>query len=279
MHTPQSIEAATELREIAAVSKQLISPRLSKPLVSVVQDTLVGVNRLTRPTEFFTRREFMNLLVHSKRWDGRIPPPAKTDPVPMWSGQQVVSALLPAVHLAMGNKMWEGDKGKSDPNYVVIKNGTILNGILDGDVFDKALIHILYNDFSPEMTVDFLDSLQAVVATYLQNSGFSVGLSDLVADTDTLSKISTDMEDLKKKIESLQLQVHMGLFDNTSGRTNQEEFESKVFQTLDKAIAGAGKTGLRSLTATNRMVNMVKCGSKGSDQHCTDDCAAGPTVH
>jgi DNA-directed RNA polymerase II subunit RPB1 len=265
MHVPQSVEAATELREIAAVPKQLISPRLSKPLVSVVQDTLVGVNRLTRPTEFFTRREFMNLLIHSKRWDGRVPPPAKTDPIPLWSGQQVVSALLPAVHLAMGNKMWDSDMGKSDPNYVVIKNGIIMNGILDGDVFDKALIHMLYNDFSPEVTVDFIDGLQAVVATYLQNSGFSVGLSDLVADAETISTIATDMGELKKKIESLQLQVHMGLFDNPSGRTNQEEFESKIFQTLDKAIAGAGKTGLKSLTATNRMVNMVKCGSKGSD--------------
>lgn len=265
LHMPQSVEAATELREIAAVPKQLISPRLSKPLVSIVQDTLVGVNRLTRPTEFFNLREYMNLLVHSKRWDGRIPPPAKTDPVPLWSGQQVVSALLPAVHIAMGNKVWDEAKGKEDPNYVIIKNGVIKQGILDGDIFDKALIHILYNDFSPEMTVDFIDSLQSVVAAYLQNSGFSVGLSDLIADEGTLGTIATDMNTLKKQIESLQLQVHMGLFDNASGRTNQEEFEGKVFQTLDKVIGAAGKTGLKSLATNNRMVNMVKCGSKGAD--------------
>jgi DNA-directed RNA polymerase beta' subunit len=265
LHVPQSVEAATELREIAAVPKQLISPRLSKPLVSIVQDTLVGVNRLTRPTEFFTRREYMNLLVHSKRWNGKIPPPAKTDPVPLWSGQQVVSALLPAVYLAMGNKMWDEEKGKGDPNYVIINNGTISQGVLDGDIFDKALIHILYNDFSPEMTVDFIDSLQSVVATYLQNSGFSVGLSDLIADEGTLGTIAGDMNTLKKQIESLQLQVHMGLFDNASGRTNQEEFEGKVFQTLDKVIGAAGKTGLKSLATNNRMVNMVKCGSKGAD--------------
>lgn len=265
MHLPQSIEAAIELMEIAAVPKQLISPRLCKPLVTVVQDTLVGVNRLTRPTEFFSRREFMNLLVHSRRWDGRVPPPAKTDPVPMWSGLQVVSALLPSVHLAMGNKMWDESNGKADPNYVVINNGTIENGILDGDVFDKSLIHILYNDFSPEVTVDFLDSLQAVVATYLQNSGFSVGLSDLIADSGTLGEIATNINQLKNKIESLQLQVHMGLFDNTSGRTNQDEFESKVFNILNEVIGAAGKTGLKSLAANNRMVNMVKCGSKGSD--------------
>ena len=269
LHLPQSVEAATELREIAAVPKQLISPRLSKPLVSIVQDTLVGVNRLTRPTEFFSRREFMNLLVHSKRWNGVIPPPAlpasQGNPIPLWSGQQVVSALLPAIYLAMGNKVWDEAKGKGDPNYVIINNGTISQGILDGDIFDKALIHILYNDFSPEMTVDFIDSLQAVVATYLQNSGFSVGLSDLIADSDTLDTIAGDMNTLKKQIESLQLQVHMGLFDNASGRTNQEEFESKVFQTLDKVIGAAGKTGLKSLAVNNRMVNMVKCGSKGAD--------------
>jgi DNA-directed RNA polymerase beta' subunit len=265
MHVPQSVEAATELREIAAVPKQMITPRLSKPLITVVQDTLVGVNRLTRPTEFFSRREYMNLLIHSKRWDGRIPPPAKTDPVPLWSGQQVVSALLPAVYINMGNKMWDEKKGKGDQNYVVINNGEIRQGILDGDIFDKALIHILYNDFSPEMTVDFIDGLQAVVAAYLQNAGFSVGVSDLIADAETLSTIADSSSEVKKKLESMQLQVHMGLFDNTSGRTNQEEFEARVFQTLDKARDDAGKAGLRSLAANNRMVNMVKCGSKGSD--------------
>jgi DNA-directed RNA polymerase II subunit RPB1 len=265
LHLPQSVEAATELREIAAVPKQLISPRLSKPLVSIVQDTLVGVNRLTRPTEFFNLREYMNLLVHSKRWDGKIPPPAKTDPVPLWSGQQVVSALLPAVHLAMGNKVWDEAKGKEDPNYVIIKNGKIQQGVLDGDIFDRALIHILYNDFSPEMTVDFIDSLQSVVAVYLQNSGFSVGMSDLIADEGTLGTIAENMNTLKKQIESLHLQVHMGLFDNASGRTNQEEFEGKVFRILDKARDDAGTTGLKSLATNNRMVNMVKCGSKGAD--------------
>ena len=38
-----------------------------------------------------------------------------------------------------------------------------------------------------------------------------------------------------------------------------------MFQTLDKVIGAAGKTGLKSLAANNRMVNMVKCGSKGAD--------------
>jgi DNA-directed RNA polymerase II subunit RPB1 len=41
--------------------------------------------------------------------------------------------------------------------------------------------------------------------------------------------------------------------------------EQPAFETLNKAISSAGKTGLKSLIAANRMVNMVRCGSKGSD--------------
>lgn len=273
MHLARSVETSTELREIAAVAKQMISPRLSKPIITIVQDTLVGVNRLTRPTEFFTRREFMNLLVHSKHWDGIVPAPAKMDPTPRWSGQQVVSCLLPAIHIAMGNKMWgkadamgKKNMGKEgNDQYVIIKNGQIEQGILDGDVFDNALINILYNDFSPEMTVDFIDGLQAVVAAYLQNAGFSVGLSDLIADEATMANIASASAEQKKQLESFQLQVHMGLFENSTGRSNQEEFEERVFTILNKMTEKAGVIGLTSLTDNNRMVSMIKCGSKGSN--------------
>lgn len=273
MHLARSVETSTELREIAAVAKQMISPRLSKPIITIVQDTLVGVNRLTRPTEFFTRREFMNLLVHSKQWDGIVPAPAKVDPIPRWSGQQVVSCLLPAIHIAMGNKMWgkadamgKKNMGKEgNDQYVIIKNGQIEQGILDGDVFDNALINILYNDFSPEMTVDFIDGLQAVVAAYLQNAGFSVGLSDLIADEATMANIASASAEQKKQLESFQLQVHMGLFENSTGRSNQEEFEERVFTILNKMTEKAGVIGLTSLTDNNRMVSMIKCGSKGSN--------------
>jgi len=103
LHAPQSVEAATELREIAAVPLQIVSPRESVPIVSVVQDTLVGANRFTRPNVFFTRKEAFNLLIHAKRWEGQLPPPVRTDPQPLWSGQQILSALLPPVSLQMAN--------------------------------------------------------------------------------------------------------------------------------------------------------------------------------
>ena len=266
-HLPQSIEAATELREIAAVPLQIVSPRESTPIVSVVQDTLVGANRFTRSTTLFTLKEAMNLLVHAKRWDGVLPAPVTKDPQPMWSGQQLLSTLLPPVSLQMQNNSFsDKDKGKEDsPNLVKILNGHMLQGILDKAVFSKQLLHIIYNDYGHEVTVDFLDSLQAMIASFLMNSGFSVGISDLIADSSTNTEIGVALSKLTKTIEDQILQLHTGLFENSSGRSNQEEFEGKVMSTLNKAVGEAGKIGLQSLADANRMTNMIKAGSKGSD--------------
>jgi len=266
-HIPQSIESAIELREIAAVPLQIVGPRESKPIVSVVQDTLVGVNRFTRDNVLFNRREAMNLLVWASRWDGVLPEPVMKDPIPMWSGKQLLSTLLPPVNLEMRNISFDESKGDTtdSPNFVKIHNGIIKQGILDKDVFSKALIHVIYNDFGHEVTVDFLDSLQRMMANFLMNSGFSVGISDLIADIETKTKIDKELSLLKGQIEDILLQVHTGLFDNASGRTNQDEFESKVFATLNKVIDKAGKEGRNSLADDNRMTNMIKAGSKGSN--------------
>ena len=48
MHVPQSIETFIELKEIMHVNKQIISPRENKPIITIVQDTLLGINKLTR---------------------------------------------------------------------------------------------------------------------------------------------------------------------------------------------------------------------------------------
>jgi DNA-directed RNA polymerase II subunit RPB1 len=127
LHAPQSVEAATELREIAAVPLQIISPRESVPIVSVVQDTLVGANRFTRPNVLFNKKEAMNLLIHAKRWNGVLPKAIQTEPQEMWSGQQLLSALLPPVTLETPNSSY-GEADKNNPqsqNLVRITNGHI----------------------------------------------------------------------------------------------------------------------------------------------------------
>ena len=57
----------------------------------------------------------------------------------------------------------------------------------------------------------------------------------------------------------------MGIFENKTGKTNEQEFETQVNNILNRASNDAGKIGRESLSSDNRFVIMVNAGSKGSD--------------
>ena len=254
-----------ELEEIAAVPHHIITARHAKPIIGIYQDTLVGSYLLTRPGIQFSQREYMNLMMYNKRFDGTIPVGrALLGDQVRWSGQQVLGALLPPINMELGNKAY-GDN-KIDENLVKITQGDITQGTVDGDIYmkpSKGIVHITYNDFGPKDTVDLLDSLQSTVESFLVLNGFSVGISDLIADEDTKKNIDVTIQDKKKKVEEFILQVHMDLFDNNTGKTNQQEFEDQIFGILNQATADAGSLGQQSLSTENRLLAMVRSGSKG----------------
>ena len=263
-HIPQSYEASTELMEIAAVPHQIISPRNGKPVIGIVQDTLVGSYRITQPSVSFNRREFMNLMMWNKRFEGVVPK-GKAKNGSSWTGQQVLSQLMPPINLEMANDSYKDDKRPE--NFVKIHEGDITQGAFDKSVFAKpsrGIVHVTYNDYGSKDTVNMIDSMQNTIEQFLVYNGFSVGISDLVADAKTNEDIQKKIQQKKKEIEDIILQVHLDLFDNNTGKSNQEEFESRVIGSLNKATEEAGKAGLGSLAQENRLTAMVKAGSKGS---------------
>jgi len=253
-HAPQSIEAATELEEIAAVPHQILRPRDGLPVIGIVQDTLVGSYRLTRDSVQFNNREFMNMMMWNKRFAGVLPAPQKDT---RWSGQQIISQLLPPINIDMMN----GGKKR-----VLIREGDVIEGQFDKGIFSKAskgIIHMTYNDYGSKDTVQFIDSLQNTVAQFLIYDGFSVGISDLIADANTKKEMNETIQSKKKQIETVLLEVHQDLFDNNTGKTNQSEFEDRAFGLLNKAMETAGEIGQNTLSTENRMTAMVRAGSKG----------------
>jgi DNA-directed RNA polymerase beta' subunit len=264
-HISQSEKAQVELQEIAAVPHQIITPRHAKPVIGVVQDALVGSYRITRPGIVFNRREFMNLMMYNRRFDGTLPVPKAENG--RWTGQQVMSQLLPPVNMAMGNKSFDEKDSKESQNYVKIHQGEILQGTLDDDIFGKAgkgIVHVAYNDYGSKQTVEMLDAIQSTVESFLVLNGFSVGISDLVADAMTKAEVEKVIQNQKKAVEQIILQVHLGLFDNNTGKTNQQEFEDQMFAILNEATKSAGKLAQNSLSVENRLISMIKAGSKGS---------------
>ena len=75
MHVPQSYETKAEIKEIMHVPRQIVSPQSNKPVMGIVQDTLVGMRLITSKDTFIEKPILMNLLMAVDDFDGRIPLP------------------------------------------------------------------------------------------------------------------------------------------------------------------------------------------------------------
>jgi len=259
-HIPQSYEAEIELAQIAAVPKQIITPRHAKPVIGIVQDTLIGSYRLTQPNVTFNRREFMNMMMWNKHFDGRIPDKKR------FTGHDVLSKIIPSINMDMGNSRYDEDKVAD--NFVKIREGQVSQGIFDKAVFSKegkGIIHSTFKDYGPQETVHFIDCMQNTIEQFLVYNGFSVGISDLIADEYTKRGMDDKIRARKAEVENIMTQIHLDLFTNNTGKSNKDEFENRVFSALNKATEESGKIGLMSLAAENRLVSMVRAGSKGTN--------------
>jgi DNA-directed RNA polymerase II subunit RPB1 len=265
MHMPQDEEAEAELKNLAAVPYQIISPAKNQSIIGIFQDSLLGSYRLTRPGVSFTPRDAMNLLMaYTGINEGLFAGHAERI-----TSFQILSQIMPAFTMKYKTKGFgENDDFATSPGVLEIVDGKYLRGQLDKDVLgggSNGLITRTCNDFGNMAASDFIDNLQNIVTEYMKSSAYSVGISDLIADQSTNEQITQSITSKKKEVKNLIDQTYLGIFENTTGNTNEDEFEFQVTNILNKATNDSGKIGLKSLSKDNRFVTMVKAGSKGSD--------------
>ena len=132
--------------------------------------------------------------------------------------------------------------------------GQIEKGVLGGK--GNGLIQRIFNDFSPNASSQFIDDLQNIITEYMKNSCFSVGISDLIADENTNNEIKEKIIEKKKEVSNIIDQVHLNIFENKTGKSNKEEFETKVNNILNQASKEAGNIGIDSLDKSNRFISL-----------------------
>ena len=261
----QDPESEAELRNLAAVPYQIISPSNNAPIIGIYQDSMVGSYQLTRKDVNFTQKEAMNLLMMFPRVN-EVKLLSHGDIVTSFN---VLSQIMPPYSLKVKNKQFgEGEDNKVSNNVIEITNGEYVRGQIDKGILGagtKGLIHRCCNDFGNMAASDFIDDLQNIVTEYMKGSAFSVGISDLISNKSTNDSIVKIISEKKNEVKDLIDEVQIGVFENNSGKTNEQEFETRVNNILNQASSEAGKVGLKSLNPDNRFVIMVNSGSKGSE--------------
>jgi len=268
LHMPQDQESEAELKNLAAVPHQIISPANNKSIIGLFQDNLLGAYRITRPDILFTSRQAMNLLMAYSKVN-MVKLNDIINKVGTVSSFDIISQIMPPLTMRYKTKRFKDtDDYKTSNNILEIINGNYVRGQMEKGVLGdgtKGLIQRIYNDFGAEASADFIDNLQNIVNEYMKTASFSVGISDLIADDSTNEAIANAITNKKKEVKSLIDQTHLGIFENKTGRTNEQEFETQVNNILNKATEEAGKIGRESLSKENRFVIMVNAGSKGGD--------------
>ena len=253
LHGPQDDESVAELANLAAVPFHIISPADNKPIIGIFQDSLLGAYQLTRNSVSFAREEAMNLLCFYPKLDA-----GRFASLERYSGRDLVSRILPPLSL----------DAKFGDSKVLIRRGNMEEGQLNKSVLgasSRGLLHTIHNDYGGIACSDFIDGLQTLVTRYMKQSAFSVGISDLVADRDTVNEITTAITAKEGQVNQLIRQLQLGSFRNQTGQTNRDEFEGMVNGILNQAQDEAGKIGQRTLSEHNRFIIMAtKASSKGS---------------
>ena len=267
-HMPQDVEAESELRNLAAVPYQIISPANNSPIIGIYQDSMLGSNRFTREGIRFSPRDAMNLLMMFQRVNEKALY-SLIEQNGYVTNFEILSQILPPLSLKYNTKLFKDNEDKAKSNNVLeIKNGQYLRGQMEKGVLGggtKGLIQRICNEFGNFASANFIDDLQNIITEYMKSSAYSVGISDLIADEKTNQDIIKIITEKKMDVKKLIEQTQIGVFENKTGKTNEEEFETQVNNILNQASSEAGKIGLTSLSKDNRFVIMVSAGSKGSD--------------
>mgnify|MGYP001263813290 CR=1 FL=1 len=268
MHMPQNVLAETELKTLAAIPYQMVSPASNAPIIGIYQDSLLGSFRFTRSNISFTARDAMNLLMMYSKVDTH----AIRDITDKNNGKiknfDILSQILAPLTLKFKTKLYDENEDYALSNNVLeIRNGKYIRGQIEKSVLGsstKGIIHRTFNDFGNMQACNFIDDLQNIITEYMKSSAFSVGISDLVANRKTQDAIIHEIVKQKQEVQSLIEKVHMGTFENNTSQSNKAEFEQNVNSVLNKATEQAGKISRKSLSKDNRFVMIVNSGSKGS---------------
>jgi len=265
LHMPQDVESEIELKELAAVPYQLVSPANNKTIIGIFQDSLLGIHEFTKSNINFTKRQTMNLLMNQKDVDAKMINSIEGNASPF----NILTQITPPISLKYKNKQFdEGEDFKTSNNVLEIKNGEVVRGNIDKGILGdgtKGILHRVCNDYGNIAAAKYVDGLQNIVTEFMKTNAYSVGVSDLIANKQTKDTITQKIIGKKKEVHDLIEQTHLGIFENNTAQSNRNEFESQVNNILNQASSQAGKIGRTSLDPSNRFVKMVKAGSKGSD--------------
>ncbi|XP_022640325.1 DNA-directed RNA polymerase I subunit 1 isoform X3 [Vigna radiata var. radiata] len=321
VHFPQDEISRAEAYNIVNANNQYVKPTSGDPIRALIQDHIVSASLLTKKDTFITYEEFNQLLYSSGvsmagvgSFSGKhgqkvfmtnsecemiLFPPAIWKPEPLWTGKQVISALL--YYITRGSppftveknakipsnffktQVREGerytrdksrDKDLPDEDKLLIYNNNLVRGVVDKAQFgDYGIIHTVQEFYGSNVAGNLLSALSRLFTSFLQMHGFTCGVDDLMIieekDVERMNQLSS-CEEIGDIVHREFIGVMNG--DNIDTTTMQLNIEKKVRSNGEAALTYLDRkmiSNLNSRTSSGILKELLSEGIlKPSGKNC-----------
>ena len=252
LFAPQSIQSSIELSMLADVNKHIISAKDSMPIISPVQDSVIGVYQLSLTKNKLIGYDVMNLLCNCIIDKTKLN--IKKDK--LFEGNELYSFIIPN-DININN------------NNLVIDNGNIKKGLLKKGL-NKQIIINCWDKYNIEETPKFIHNIQKLIINWLLNEGFSVGIKDCIIKEDVKKIINTEID--KKQLEIGHLITEI---ENNSSLLSPYIFEQSIKNNLMTQKGDIQKIVINEIkNYSNNFFVMVDSGAKGKALNIMQICGS-----
>ncbi len=265
-HQPQSLQTLEELKKIAMVPTQIISPGTSEPCMKVMVDSVIGAYLLTKYENRFTKQEFQNLLTFSPYYSGKLPEPEWIeDGEPYWSGKQLASMILPDISI-------------THLKDIKIIRGEITEGFLNDSSLGKkpsGIIQQIYNVYGTDLMKRFMNDIEKLVTRYMTQESFSISFGDTLITKEQRKEVDRIIDETIQGAYNIIIKAQQGIYAQDLDDSLRAE---KLEVDLDGALADVSENVKKYIVSVvnpkNSLKEAIESGStKGSALHLTQTMA------
>lgn len=262
IHAFQTLPGAAELESVMGVRDCIMNAQSNKPAVGIVYDGLVAAYLLTRKEIAYedgvpVERDVVvpqdlrydcYLLMTQQSQLASLPDRLKKHHLRIDTGRALFSALLP--------EDFYYNRGG-----VLIIEGVLVQGTITKPHIGPApgsIIQVLYRDYDKYRTTEFLSDASFVLARWVTERGYTVGLGDCYpSDPNYRNKVNEDIAKVKAQVESLGTKLDDPI--------EEERRERQIVGYVNVAKNLGMRIGNESLTPDNNFKIAVASGAKGTD--------------
>lgn len=263
---PTSIQAINEIKNIANVGSTFISKATGEPLLGCLQDSLLSTVLLTHTKTVLDKKTAMSIFKYV---------PLDFDKE-SYTGRELISMLLPSINYE-GIGMYYNEsyapyiRYRSDEVKVIIRNGIIIQGILDGKALGEkrhnTLFHLINNEYGPKRALDVMYKIQQIGISYLEIKGFTVNIDHANVNEESQSKIVEKTNTLLLESKRITDKLIRGEIIPRIGSTVSSFYEQLQIESLRLADDFVEPVINGIDTATNSLYIMVHMCKKGNSKN------------